>query len=116
MITGELHTPLPWFVNQCGIYSENPKAEKPGTPMGHALIASTGDEGDEYEGHEQLANAVFIVKAVNLHDELVRVLTNIVSWHDGTNEREFIPMGKCLAEARLLLAKNKENHVPQDSA
>lgn len=63
------HTPLPWVRRGTTLWAA---ADKP--PMGHEIIANTrtakGDAHDE-------ANAAFIERACNSHEELLTVLKRL---------------------------------------
>jgi hypothetical protein len=54
------------FAQNAGVYSEDPRAEKPGTPMGHALVACTGDDDPEApQPNEQAEYARFLARKWN---------------------------------------------------
>lgn len=56
-----LHTSGPWFASGAAVYSEDPRAHKPGTPLN--IVCCTGDDGDEWACREHIANACLIAAA-----------------------------------------------------
>ena len=87
------HTPLPWHEDGVAIAAEDGKE-----------ICEVFEQDDEdsrlFQG-EGDANSKFIVMAVNCHDELVRVLTNLVDSFD----KSVITKDPMLVEARAILEK-----------
>lgn len=71
------HTPGPWYVSADGHIRDNANMEPIGTVDGRAA----GADGDEYTDRG-VANAAFIVRACNAHDELVAALRGIVDFAD----------------------------------
>ena len=70
------HTPTPWAISKTrlastrhNIYVTDPLTEK-------SVVARV----TEFEDGEDIANAKFIVKAVNAHDELVETLERMTSF------------------------------------
>lgn len=69
------HKPLPWHVG--GVHLENGKPQYHGIGNGQAAIARALVTGvTSYE--EAYANAAFIVRAVNTHEEMLIALKNFV--------------------------------------
>ena len=96
------HTATPWFAQGAGVYSEDPRNEKPGTPMHHALIAATGDDGDENAAAEQKANAEFIARACSAHYELLdamKALLDAVRKEPAMNGRKYDALGQQVIKA-----------------
>jgi len=87
------HTPTPWRLAGIEIWA------------GSKRIAMGNGAYDEKDRETKKANAAFIVKAVNLHDELVEACRLFVSHHDGYN----IDGSK-----RYLLDKDIENQCAQN--
>ena len=59
------HTPLPWKANQCAVYGH-------GTPTGRETIIAVASRVQGVDPEVAVANAAFIVRACNSHDELMR--------------------------------------------
>lgn len=72
---GSSHTPTPWIVS--GGREEDGRMVKIGTGEKGWLgvAAAFGDTPEEAE-----ANAAFIVKAVNAHDDLIHALKMAIAW------------------------------------
>ena len=75
-MTEAKHTPTPWEAHQCGVYRK--QLRKPGDPWENP-IACTGDDPDPELGEtaserQQIADAAFIVRAVNAHDAMLAAL------------------------------------------
>lgn len=74
------HTPLPWYNDEDDIYSNY-----------HGNIVYVGSIYDDrkYRSHRQIAqdnaNAEFIVRAVNSHDDLLKTLRSIELSVDAVN-------------------------------
>lgn len=70
------HTPTPW--EACGWdIRDMPTANDRGGMSGGLMIATTRDSGHRTD---QVANAAFIVRAVNAHDDLVSALKMADAW------------------------------------
>lgn len=82
------HTPLPWERVKSSIFGVNDERDEEGR---REAIASCGDELVPARGHkfgaERDANAKKIVQAVNLHDELVRSLSEVIEMVEPVPER-----------------------------
>lgn len=99
-MTKSNHTPTPWHVieGNKSIYICNPK----GTPIAE-LNLYIGDSGFITKDKNGIANADFIVRAVNCHDELVDVLNLLnkeVYLQDKTSNSTFKRMQNILAKAK----------------
>ena len=91
------HTPTPWKSNSMEIFTDAGKTSK------RIAFATGYAQGDQNTLDEIRANAAFIVKAVNMHDELVEALQE---WLD---EADRLGIGKCKGweKARAILEKAK---------
>lgn len=74
----QMHTPTPWNTDGENIFYCPPKNHESMDSDLHIakVYVPTDSEGPEQEG---LANAAFIVKAVNMHEELLSLLREIES-------------------------------------
>lgn len=105
------HTPTPWYLEttSAGLWIGIEKAA--GGKVGDIIVSL--DVGEEYNPwHNELAaaNAAFIVKAVNLHDELVAAVRSFLADYDGFDDfqldrRVDEPMFRKIKAARFILAK-----------
>lgn len=97
--TAEKHSLLPWSVGLPAIAV----AGADGWPI--AMLVSRGDMSREASDQIRLADAEFIVKAVNHHDELVAALKDAVEWMN--DRRELAEIVPAIARALDVLAKVK---------
>ena len=74
------HTPLPWRVNHDG--SDACLIEGPRTPVPHHHVYVARAKGGPGRDEMAEANAAFIVKAVNSHDDLLEALKEVTHWAD----------------------------------
>ena len=89
------HTPVPWFVGE-GNFIE----DEQGNTIADPRCMNPTEDHEEME-----ANAEFIVRAVNCHDELVAQLERMCTYYEpGETRPEAV--GKIKA-ARAILAKSK---------
>jgi len=99
------HTPTPWKVLQAGDPSGVPRVTS--DKGGVAVICVNRYMGEKGPSAEESANAAFIVRACNAHDELVAALTlakyvlATLSLDDDCTEGQ----PEALAAARAALAK-----------
>jgi hypothetical protein len=96
------HTPTPWHQGS----SMHGDRKHMIFAEGYALCICEPDQRDRASAGEralQEANAAFIVKAVNLHGELVSALEKYVSWWDRNPDAK--AGGIAIADARAALAK-----------
>ena len=91
------HTPTPWCLgNHGGIFTHDLRF----------MVADTSGLDVVVSNMEELANAAFIVRACNAHDDLVAALyAGLRHWHDTAGYPRKEP--KWLAPARAALAKAK---------
>jgi hypothetical protein len=73
----EMHTPTPWFAKEDGyeIYITSPDYDNNGYEI--AIVDILGLDGKQAD--LQRVNAAFIVRAANVHDDLVEALTDIAN-------------------------------------
>lgn len=69
------HTPTPWNFHVGDDYIAILKHKNKTDDLGIAMIG--------YPSAGNLANAAFIVNAVNMHDKLVATVENILEWMEG---------------------------------
>lgn len=69
------HTPTPWQSNHDDILASDDPCD----------VVAVVVERDDFD--ETLANAEFIVRAVNSHDKLVKALEECKHWHQGDKWR-----------------------------
>ncbi len=100
------HTALPWLLMPDGltISGNDPEGAR------YQEIAKMRD-GNSVHPHlavtteEQQANAAFIVRACNSHEELVGALEMCIEYFEGVTEREVEPSSEAYLKARSALAK-----------
>ena len=104
-------TPTPWQL--CNTRPDHPKTDPdnrllivPNDPSLGASIAQMPYNGDDDLKIKSYANAAFIVRAVNAHEELVATCQALISELRWTSKNgQFPGMDKVIAEADKALAK-----------
>ena len=90
IITQSAHTPTPWMVAADGYISQKVKPDAEGNPEGQTIALM-------HNFSAKYANAAYIVKAVNCHDELVEAVDNLLDLLDETigpfKEEDILPNG-----------------------
>ena len=95
----ENHTPTPWIVSEDGATIKSKWITSFGTPI---MVAELS--GYIIGNRVQKANAEFIVRAVNAHEELVEALTLVFHQAENFEQKAF---DMWLEDARAALAKAK---------
>lgn len=73
------HTPTPWKVHSARIVASKKRDKNDVYTIAQVMCFCSG----EFNGVEQKANAAFIVKAVNRHDDLVGALDEALEYFTG---------------------------------
>jgi hypothetical protein len=87
------HTPTPWNTN-------SPDETLILGPDRQVVATTLQDEEDYQANHDtRYADAEFIVKCVNAHDDLVKVLSHLIHWHDQLSAKDIAMAKEALAKA-----------------
>ncbi len=102
------HSPLPWRTSSASTHVEGDPFWSTRVSASHGGISATGVAESEPGAR---ANAAFIVRACNSHDELVAALEEaraaITAVNRGAGETVFNPAATQLVDAALKLARGE---------
>lgn len=96
------HTPTPWTCKFLFQGSHTPKRADIKGPPGHREVAAVYWHVVDSDHETAMANAEFIVRAVNAHDALVEALQAVVLAHPSTNTTP--AQGEAMSKAAAALA------------
>jgi hypothetical protein len=105
------HTPIPWYIEG---ESGNPHeayiivGDKQGSTIAWTSNSFDDSSNEEYISEEDTANAQFIIRACNSHDELLEALESVLSFDvDEAISAWEDPSQQALAMAHKAIAKAK---------
>ena len=100
------HTTTPWVYHSGMVWKDGPdvfpQGDRDGVP-----IARMDRETDETVPTERDANAEFIVRAVNVHEELVEACRLLIAWDESHDNASLISTATSKARAAIAKAEGK---------